>query len=112
MPTVLSMLQYNKPYVAFGKNVLASNKLNFAVSYGAGYRWIEGDYLLFFDGNKSQSLYNYHTDRLMKDNLVKKEPDLTARLEKDLKAFIQQYNNRLLRDKLTVSSRAGSENRK
>ncbi|MES1214106.1 MAG: LTA synthase family protein, partial [Bacteroidota bacterium] len=105
MPSILSYLNYNKPFVAFGKNVFDKQKLNFAVSYGGGYRWIEDDYLLFFDGEKSKSLYNYHTDRLMKDNLINKNPEITARLEKNLKAFIQQYNNRLIKNQLTISDK-------
>ncbi len=103
MPSILSYLKYDKPYVAFGKNVFDKKKLNFAVSYGGGYRWIEDDWLLFFDGEKSKSLYNYRTDRLMKDNLINKDPELVARLERNLKAFIQQYNNRLLNNQLTVN---------
>ncbi len=95
MPTVLSYLHYDKPYLAFGKDVLEKDRLNFSVSYGGGYRWIEDDYLLFFDGDKTKSLYNYKTDRLFKNNLVDKNPEIVVKLEKNLKAFIQQYNNRL-----------------
>ena len=102
MPSVLSYLNYDKPYVAFGNNVFDTTRLNFSVSYGGGYRWIEGDYLLFFDGEKAKSLYNYKTDRLFKENLIDKNPEIVSVMERTLKAFIQQYNNRLIRNQLTV----------
>ncbi|MBS1574508.1 MAG: sulfatase-like hydrolase/transferase [Bacteroidetes bacterium] len=106
MPSLLSYLNYDKPYVAFGENVFDKNRLNFSVCYGGGYRWIEGDYLLFFDGEKTKSLYNYKTDRLFKDNLLDKKPEIVVRMERNLKAFIQQYNNRLIRNQLTVNKNA------
>lgn len=102
MPSLLSYLNYDKPYIAFGENVFDKDRLNFSVSYGGGYRWIEGDYLLFFDGEKTKSLYNYKKDRLFKDNLLTKSPEVVTRMERNLKAFIQQYNNRLIRNQLTV----------
>ncbi|MGC4036806.1 MAG: LTA synthase family protein [Chitinophagaceae bacterium] len=102
MPTLLSYLHYDKPYVAFGENVLEKDRMNFSVSYGGGYRWIEGDYLLFFDGLQTKSLYNYKTDRLFKNNLLEKNPEIVTRMERNLKAFIQQYNNRLIRNQLTT----------
>lgn len=103
MPSVLSYLHYDKPYVAFGKNVFDSTRLNFAVSYGGGYRWIEDDYILFFDEKESKSLYNYRKDRLFKENLLTKEPATVKKLETHVKAFIQQYNNRLLKNQLKIS---------
>ena len=103
IPSLLSYMNYDKPFLAFGENVFDKNRLNFSVSYTGGYRWIEDDYLLFFDGIKTRSLYNYKTDRLFKENLVDKNPEIVAKLERNLKAFIQQYNNRLIRNQLTVS---------
>lgn len=101
-PSLLSYLNYDKPFLAFGENVFDKNRLNYSVSYTGGYRWIEDDYLLFYDGDKTRSLYNYKKDRLFKDNLVNKNPEIVAKLERNLKAFIQQYTNRLIRNQLTV----------
>ncbi|MGN6492623.1 MAG: LTA synthase family protein [Agriterribacter sp.] len=103
MPGVLSYLHYNKPYLAFGEKFTGNNRLNFAVFSGNDYRWIENDHLLFFDGQQSKALFNYKTDRLFTRNLLQDEKDLTQRMEKHLKAFIQQYNNRLLKNKLVVN---------
>jgi len=102
IPSLLSYMNYDKPFLAFGENVFNKNRINFSVSYTGGYRWIEDDYLLFFDGIKTRSLYNYKKDRLFKENLVDRNPEIVAKLERNLKAFIQQYNNRLIRNQLTV----------
>ena len=102
MPSVLGYLHYDKPFFAFGKNVFDPHHLNFAVNYDAGYQWFRDSYILQFDGKKSVGLYNYRTDKLLKNNLVNKLPSQQTRMEKEVKAFIQQYNNRMLDDHLTV----------
>lgn len=103
MPTVLNYLNYNKPYFAFGFDALSNKKDNFVVNNNDGsFSFFKGDYLLIYDGLKSTALFNLKTDRLNKNNLVDKEPTIKADIEKYLKAFIQQYNNRMIKDQLTV----------
>ena len=102
MPTVLNYLHYYKPYVAYGGNALDSNRMQFSICYNGGYRWIEDDYLLFFDGTKASSLYNFKKDRLFKNNVLMQETQVAATMEKHLKAFMQQYNNRLIENRLTI----------
>lgn len=104
MPSVLSYLNYQKPYFAFGKNVFnpIEQPLNFSVTYINGYRWIEDDYLLFFDGSQSRSLFNFKTDPLFKNNLLKEEPQRVQRMEMHVKAFMQQYTNRLIQNRLVA----------
>lgn len=100
MPSVLSYLNYNKPFFAFGENVFDPQRLNFSVYYNSGYRWIENNYLLYFDGTKSKSLFDYKNDKLLEKNLLDAEPAIAELMERRLKAFIQQYNNRLIRNQL------------
>lgn len=100
MPTVLRYLNYNKPFLAFGEDVLNRKDGGFAFNYSGGYRWIEGDYMLFFDGEKSTALYNYKKDRANVNNLLPEEKKVADRMERKLKAFIQQYTNRLIQNRL------------
>lgn len=100
MPSILSYLNYNKPFFAFGENVFDPQRLNFSVYYNSGYRWIENNFLLYFDGKKSKSLFDYKKDKLLENNLIDSEPQIAERMERHLKAFIQQYNNRLIRNQL------------
>jgi hypothetical protein len=61
-----------------------------------------GDYFLQFDGTKSIGLYNFKTDKTISNNLLASRPEVVGKMELRLKAFIQQYNNRMVDDKLTV----------
>lgn len=104
MPTVLNYLNYNKPYFAFGFDALNNKNNNFVVNNNDGsFNFYQGDYLLQNDGIKSTALFNLKTDRLTKNNLIDKNLEVQGILEKQLKAFIQQYNNRMIKDRLTVS---------
>ena len=105
MPTVLRILGYNQPFSAFGKNVFDPNQPRWAVNYDNGiYQYIDGDYTLLFDGEKATALYNFANDPLQRVNLLDKEPDRVASMEKQLKALVQSYmirmstNNLVLRD--------------
>ncbi|AHF16730.1 sulfatase [Niabella soli DSM 19437] len=100
MPTVLDYLHYDKPYLAFGESVLHRSGPGFAYQYSGGYRWINGTNLLFFDGNKATGLFNYKADPLMKKDIFKDSAQLVPGMEQQLKAFIQQYNNRIIRNQL------------
>ena len=97
MPTVLGYLGYDRPYIAFGSNLLATpDEKTWAVNYLGGiYQYVEGDYLLQFDGNKTKALYRFRTDLLLKDNVAAKEPEVVKRMERRLKAIIQSYMTRM-----------------
>ncbi len=103
MPTVLGYLNYNKPFVAFGNNVLdtANNNKGFAFQYSGEYRWFQPPYALFNDGAKITAMYNWQQDPLFKNNIANKEQDTAALINQKLKAFIQQYTNRLIENRLT-----------
>lgn len=99
MPTVLNYLGYNKPYVAFGIDLLNTPAdKTWAVSYNGGiYQYVKGDYFIQFDGTKLKAAYNYKKDWMMTRNLVNDQsaqPALTT-MTKELKAIIQSYMQRM-----------------
>lgn len=103
MPTVLNYLHYDKPYFAMGFDAFNKRTDNFVVNNNDGnFNFYEGDYFLVNDGKENIALYNLKTDRLTKNNILKSEPVVAANMEKKLKAFIQQYNNRMIENKLTL----------
>lgn len=57
--------------------------------------------MLQFDGEKTVAMYAFKTDVLLKDNLVGKVPQQES-MEKELKAMIQQYMERMNHDELTI----------
>jgi len=102
MPTILGYLHYDKPYVAFGRDVFKENEEPFAFNYvDQVYQSFKGNYLLQFDGKKSVGLYDFKSDRLLKNNLIAQLPDTVVKMETHLKGLIQQYNNRMVDDDLT-----------
>lgn len=103
MPTVLNYLHYNKPYFAFGFDAFGQNSNNFVVNNNDGsFSFYQGDYLLVNDGLRSTALFNLATDRLNKRNMIGQLPLIQNSMEKYLKAFIQQYNNSMIKDQLTT----------
>ncbi len=110
MPTILGYLHYDKPYVAFGRDIFKENEEPSAFNYvNPIYQFFQSNYLLQFDGKKAVGLYDFKSDRLLKDNLVIQLPDTVAKMETHLKGLIQQYNNRMVDDDLT---REGSQIKK
>lgn len=105
MPTVLSHLGYPKPYVAFGQDLLhTDDKDTWAVTNNGGiYHYVKGDYvLLFTEEGKSKALYNYKKDWYMKQNLLGQTGKTEQQMERELKALIQSYMERMVEDRLTV----------
>ena len=103
-PTLLHLLGYNKPYVAFGEDLLArqADEANqtWAFNYNAGiYQLVRGDFLLQFDGNSTTAVYRFKTDPLLKHNLVGQVPEQQT-MELFLKALIQQYMSRMNENRL------------
>ena len=76
-PTLLHLLGYSKPYLAFGDDVLAADPSGtWAFNYNAGiYQLAKSDLLLQFDGTKTTAVYRFKTDKLLKNNLVGQLPE-------------------------------------
>jgi len=103
MPTVLGYLNYDKPYVAYGRDIFQDQTEPFAFNYlDNNYQVFMNDYLLLFDGTKSLALYDFKNDLKLQNNIVLQFPDQVKKMEEKLKAFIQQYNNRMVDDDLTT----------
>ena len=105
LPTVLSLLGYPHPYVAFGKDVLNTPaEQTWAVNYLNGvYQLVQGGYVLQFDGTSTTGFYALD-DRLMQHNLVGTLPAQQQSMERLLKAIIQQYMQCMTQDKLTIKN--------
>lgn len=106
MPTVLSYLGYEKPYVAFGNDLLRTPvEERFAVSYTNGvYQFAKGNYFMQFDGAKTIAIYDFVNDKFLTTNLVGKVAEQTA-METELKALIQQYMQRMQENRLVVEEK-------
>lgn len=103
MPTVLNYLGYDRPYVAFGKDLLNTEpKDTWAMLwYYELAQYVKGDYFLLFGDGHPTGLYNYKKDTLLTTNL-QGQCDDEAMLEQRLKAFLQVYGERMEGNQLTV----------
>ncbi len=103
MPTILNYLNYNGSFVSFGNDALNKSSNNFAINYlNNTYQLISDDYIIQFSKDKSIALYNYEEDFTLSKNLLEGKPQIKNRLERKIKAFIQQYNYRMIHNKLTI----------
>lgn len=92
-PTVLSYLNYNKPFTSAGNNLLNPLTPKFTVNLiNQCYQMTQGDYLLLFDGETSFALYNLKKDRYQQHNLITERTDQVHTMERLLKAWIQQFD--------------------
>lgn len=100
MPTILGMLGYQKPYLAFGKDVLnATADDTWAVNYMNGiYQYVKHNHVLQFDGKKTRAVYAL-SDSLMQHNKVGQFQQ-QQQMEQEVKAIIQQYMERMTQDRL------------
>lgn len=109
MPTVLSYLHYDHPYVAFGKDMLNTPpEETFALHWVPefnGYEFVKGDYMIAFDGQEVTAAYRYRTDSLLKKNVLKTMPqDIRSQMERQMKSVIQQYMQRMTNDQLVIDN--------
>ena len=108
LPTVMGMLHYQKNYFGFGIDLLNTPAEDtWAVNYMGGiYQYVKHGHVLQFDGQNTRSIYAL-SDSLMQHNLMEdgrwKTEDgktILPQMERELKAIIQQYMERMTQDRL------------
>ena len=105
MPTVLGYLGYNKPYFAYGTNLLNTQTPHFAVNYyDQAYHLYQNDWLIqSIDGKTASAVYQFKEDPLLQNNLLANPATAISQQTDFLKGFIQQYNNRLIHNNMTAT---------
>ena len=100
MPTVMGILGYQKPYFAFGIDLLNTPAEDtWAVNYLNGiYQYVKHGHVLQFDGSQTKAVYAL-SDSLMQHNIAGKLPQ-QPQMERELKAIIQQYMERMTQDRM------------
>ena len=100
MPTILGYLNYSGSFLSFGKNVMADSIDSYAVNYYNGFQIFQDSLLLQLNGGKGVGVFNFKADPLLEKNLVGVYPAKQDAMEKKLKAYIQQYHNRMIENDL------------
>lgn len=104
MPTLLSALHYDEPYVAFGQDLLTTPAdSTWAINYNNGiYQFVSHDHLLLFDGNATTGLYDLNQDWMLLHNLLGQRDSLQNEQEQLTRAIIQDYMQRMNQDRLIL----------
>lgn len=103
LPSILDLLGYDKKFISFGSDLFSPKEKHFSFTVQGGmYQILYENWALQFDEEKTVGLYNLKDDIYMRQNLVGKYPEMQLFLENHIKAFIQEYNHRMLKDKLAI----------
>jgi Phosphoglycerol transferase and related proteins, alkaline phosphatase superfamily len=99
--SILSALGLNDTVFSFGRNVFDSLQEPRFISFiNQTYQYGDGEYLIQSDGKNNLGVFKVKTDSLLKDNLSDKIQCIDLDLE--LRNKIQEYNNRMIHNKLYV----------
>ena len=102
MPTVVDMLGINEKTLAFGKSVLNPANPEYHISYGSSaYQLIKDKYYIRYDGTKLE-VFDRIADPELQNDLADSDAKAYQPQLNFLKAIIQQYNNRMIENRLTI----------
>ncbi|MDV6168289.1 sulfatase-like hydrolase/transferase [Flavobacterium sp. DG1-102-2] len=98
MPTVLGMLDYDKPYFAFGKDHFngVDAKDHFAINFSnSAFNFTTDKYYYLFNEKEIIKKIDYRNDPLGKNNLLHQKTKEDDEDIKRFKAFVQEYYTHL-----------------
>ncbi|WP_439183284.1 LTA synthase family protein [Carboxylicivirga taeanensis] len=103
MPTVLNYVGYDKePYIAFGKDLLHEESDRFVINYtNNSYQLLHNNYVIHFDGENLISAFDIAKDPMLSNNIKNTDEGYKESLPL-MQGIIQQYNNRMIEDRLTI----------
>ena len=106
-PSLLSLLNYQKPYFSFGKDVFNTDStfVNYVFNDRNGLSMYYLDSLMIeYSGNKLIGIYEFRNDFSLKHNLLsqkKRFPQLPF-MQRQIEAILQQYVTRMKQNRLTA----------
>ncbi|MEE9348933.1 MAG: LTA synthase family protein [Flavobacteriaceae bacterium] len=101
-PTLLDMVGYQKPFRSWGRSLVRNETTPFVITHtGNVYYFIQGNYICVFDGVKAIGFYAI-TDDTFKQNLIKNSTAEMLEVERNCKAYIEDYMNRIVGKQLSA----------
>lgn len=95
MPTLLGYIGYDKPYVAFGKDLFNTPAEDtWAFNWDFFPQYFKGNYVMRTDGDEVTEIFDYVNDPLLKKNL-KGLFEGEEHMHDEMKAIIQSYMQRM-----------------
>lgn len=106
-PTLLGILNYQKPYFSFGKDVFddSPNYVNYVFNdrNGTSMYYLD-DLMIEYRNNELIGIYKFREDFSLKNNLLSKKNQLPQLpfMERQMRAILQQYIVRMKGNRLTA----------
>lgn len=101
--SILSALNIEQKVFSFGRNIFDSiQKPNYINYLNNIYQFYDGHYLMESDGTNIKSIYDLENDPLIKNNLYQGNKEQWNEIDKEFKLRLQQYNNRMINNKLYI----------
>ncbi len=107
-PSLLSLINYNKPFFTFGKDIFKSDSAGY-VNYvfndlnGTSQYYLD-TLMIQYKADKLFGIFDYKKDITLKNNLIDHKDDFPQLpfMETQMKAIIQQYVERMKENRLTA----------
>ena len=99
-PSIVDLVGYDKPINSWGRSLFSNSGKPFSIHFsGTVYHFITEKYILVFDGDSVIGIYDKE-DQWLSNNLKENSNINFSKEEKFLKAFMQDYMNRIIEKKL------------
>lgn len=100
-PSLLQYLGIKDTVICFGNSIFETHNKAFAVNYfNHKIQFLDQDYMIGIQEDNLVSVYQYEKDSLLRNNLIE-QVDYSEIINFE-RAFIQQYNNRMIRNQLKI----------
>ena len=107
MPSILSYLNYNKPFISLGNNIF-NNENGFAITYNNGYQLIIDNKIIIYDEleEKITKIFERTNDDLRLKQAILNDIDSldSKQYENKIRGFIQTYNNRMINNTMSLEN--------
>ena len=103
MPSILSYLNYPKPFKSFGANIFNKKKEKFAINYNNNFQLVIDNKSIIYSeiNDEITNIYDLENDPTFKTNILNITSSENLMLYKQkVKAFIQTYNNTIINNEL------------
>lgn len=99
--SIISALNIDEKTFSFGRNLFDSiQKPTFINYYNNMYLYSDGSYYLQSTEDDIKYIYDLKNDKPLKNNIYKNNPEEWKELNEQFKLRLQQYNNRMINNKL------------
>ena len=106
MPSILSYLDYNKPFISLGNNIF-NNGSGFAINYNNGFQMITDKKVIIYNELEENitKIFDFTNDLSLKQNIIDNVENLNIEHYKNkIQSFIQTYNNRMIDNKFSLEN--------